>query len=81
MTELLTIPPAAQAFILASEPDANMTCRQVAILALIILRLIAQPAVPPLAGNTRSESSGTIEAHGRARDPHACAARSDLDVF
>lgn len=35
MTNILTIPPAAQAFILASQPDANMTCRQIAILALV----------------------------------------------
>jgi DNA-binding MarR family transcriptional regulator len=35
MTDILTIPPEAQAFILASQPDANMTCRQIAILALV----------------------------------------------
>lgn len=35
MTTTLTIPSAAQAFILASQPDANMTCRQIAILALV----------------------------------------------
>ena len=35
MTDTLTIPPDARAFILASQPDANMTCRQVAILALV----------------------------------------------
>jgi len=35
MTDILTIPPEAQAFILASRPDSNMTCRQVAILALV----------------------------------------------
>jgi DNA-binding MarR family transcriptional regulator len=35
MTDTLTIPPEAQAFILASQPDANMTCRQIAILALV----------------------------------------------
>jgi DNA-binding MarR family transcriptional regulator len=35
MTDTLTIPPDARAFILASQPDANMTCRQIAILALV----------------------------------------------
>jgi DNA-binding MarR family transcriptional regulator len=35
MTTILTIPSAAQAFILASQPDANMTCRQIAVLALV----------------------------------------------
>lgn len=35
MTDTLTIPPEAQAFIRASQPDANMTCRQIAILALV----------------------------------------------
>lgn len=34
-TDTLTIPPDARAFLLASQPDANMTCRQVAILALV----------------------------------------------
>jgi len=35
MTDTLTIPFEAQAFIRASQPDANMTCRQIAILALV----------------------------------------------
>jgi len=35
MTNILTIPPAAQAFILAAQPDSNMTCRQIAVLALV----------------------------------------------
>jgi len=35
MTNILTIPPAAQAFILAAQPDPNMTCRQIAVLALV----------------------------------------------
>ena len=35
MTATLIIPPAAQAFILAAQPDANMTCRQIAVLALV----------------------------------------------
>jgi len=35
MTDTLTIPPEALAFIRASQPDANMTCRQIAILALV----------------------------------------------
>ena len=35
MTNTLTIPPAARAFIMAGDTDANMTCRQMAILALV----------------------------------------------
>lgn len=34
-TDTLPIPPDARAFIRASQPDANMTCRQIAILALV----------------------------------------------
>jgi DNA-binding MarR family transcriptional regulator len=35
MTDTLTIPPEAQAFIRAAQADRDMTCRQVAILALV----------------------------------------------
>jgi DNA-binding MarR family transcriptional regulator len=35
MTNTLTIPPAARAFLIAADADANMTCRQMAILALV----------------------------------------------
>jgi DNA-binding MarR family transcriptional regulator len=35
MTNTLTIPPAARAFFIAADADANMTCRQMAILALV----------------------------------------------
>lgn len=35
MTELLTIPAGARPFVLAAQAERDMTCRQVAILALV----------------------------------------------